>query len=102
MAKPLCPDCAFRGSCRTADLDRNHDFDFAHCKMFERPSDRNHDYDFGHCKLFERRPAPSDRDREWRADAVRKLRDHPPPEVSDEVLYAQRVIVLLDEKEGAR
>jgi Lar family restriction alleviation protein len=36
---PLCPDCADGpangGECRTHDLDRHHDYDFAHCKQFK-------------------------------------------------------------------
>lgn len=32
---PLCPDCANRGDCHTANLDRYNDYDFAHCKMFK-------------------------------------------------------------------
>lgn len=36
MTKPLCPDCKYRGWCRTADLDRHHDYDFGHCKLFQR------------------------------------------------------------------
>ena len=34
MSKPLCPGCSSRATCRTSDLDRNHDYDFARCKLF--------------------------------------------------------------------
>ena len=80
---PLCPNCMHSATCHTVDLDRGHDYDFAHCEMFER------------------RVAPSDRDVEWRADAERTIgrgfTNDMPDCAGDLLLYAQRVLVLLTE-----